>query len=213
MFTLLDILISMAILSLLSIGFKTLIKKKVVSLFALRIFLIFTSLLLLFSMYNYWASDKLLFYYGRSTFNFENKLPHGMKPKYYFSYPQHFALNDYYGFEIVSVGNRFYEKPDVSLNIKKVIEYTFNDSLILILVNDSLKGKIYLECKKNLDKLEIKIVERYKPLGSKYVYKIDDVTDVSKLQKKRTLFLNIIIILFFLKTFFLWIYFKNRQLK
>lgn len=97
------------------------------------------------------ALDKHLFYYGLNELNIYGSLPLELKPVYRYDFEGGFAIEDNYGFYLISSGKHKYVGSEVEINIVKIIKYGIGDEILIAHVKDSIEKDYYIEFLKNED--------------------------------------------------------------
>lgn len=99
----------------------------------------------------YFALDRHLFYYGRNDFGFYRSLPLKVKPVFRYDFEGSFALEDEFGFRIISTGECQYVHSDIKLDVKNIIKYGYTKDTLIAFIENVDGKKYYINCFKNIN--------------------------------------------------------------
>jgi hypothetical protein len=115
----------------------------------------FKILLVIFLMLGttYVVLDKQLFYYGKNNLHIYNSLPLQFKPVYRNDFEGGFAIEDNYGFYLISRGRHKYIGTEAEIDIGEIIKYGIDDQRLVAHVVDNAGINYYITFIKNKNPL------------------------------------------------------------
>lgn len=164
----------------------------------------------------FFALDRQLFYYGKNDFNIYGALPLKIKPVFRYDFEGGFALEDGYGFRLISRGDCQYVRSDIKLNVKNITGYGFAEDTLIASVVSIDERKYFIKCVKNNNPafkqdMIINVLEEGVPINQKGLKWVDLEKD-RKYIRMVELFRNYSIVMFIVLflVFVYWTYKKRK---